>query len=88
MAPEIRKAAEAYVKDQVQRFDGKVPAKDVKEAIQKVAAALEEVQEAKAEAQRCVASAERMVSRHGKSLAKLGALQIADAILAASKERP
>jgi len=52
MAPEVRRAAEKYVREQVRRFDGKVAKKDVDQAIRKVAAALEEVRSARSETQR------------------------------------
>jgi hypothetical protein len=46
MAPDIRKTAEAYVKQQVQAIGDRVPQKDVKQAIKKVAEALQEMRTA------------------------------------------
>ena len=46
MAPEIKKAAETYVKSQVSSFSRRVSQRDVKEAIRKVAAVLQEFTDA------------------------------------------
>lgn len=43
MVPEIKKAAEEYVRKQVEVIGDRVPRKDVRQAVKKVAAALEEV---------------------------------------------
>ena len=51
MPPEIRRAAEQYVKAQVEMLKQRVPKKDVKVAIQKVAEALDEIRVA---TERCV----------------------------------
>lgn len=50
MPPEIRKAAEEFVRSHVEQFDKKVPAREVKAAIRKVADALEEVRVAREQA--------------------------------------
>jgi chaperonin cofactor prefoldin len=43
MPPEIQKAAEQYVKSQVEMLKRRVPKKDVQSAIRKVAEALDEI---------------------------------------------
>jgi hypothetical protein len=48
MADETRKIAEAYVKQQLNNIDGKVPARQIREAVRKVEKAIEEIRTASA----------------------------------------